>query len=95
LLEGLYQSSWNLVCTSIHTTTWGNLNDVHHKSSHQQYQYYSLSKCWGDILNITWISEPIVMKLGMYVMTSEVIDSALHKSFPLVIQKLQPLRLSR
>jgi hypothetical protein len=25
----------------------------------------NFSKCWGNNINITWIPEPIVMKLGM------------------------------
>jgi hypothetical protein len=53
----------------------------------QQYHHWSLSNCWDNNFNITWKPEPIVMKLGMYIMhaTWRFLGDVNHESLPSVI----------
>jgi hypothetical protein len=55
--EPLYWFSWTCVCISCH--------EIFRKPLPSVNQHCFLWKCWGDNHNITWISEPIALKLGM------------------------------
>jgi hypothetical protein len=42
----------------------------------QSYQHYSLSNCCDNNRNVTYMPEPIVMDLGMYITPPEPISAA-------------------